>query len=180
MWLHRQLQHTLPAKFPLLPSPREQRWAWTGSGLDILRDTCGFFGPGLDLDTYFWKKLDQDRIRILVWFQGNFPESGSKCHKWWCDGSVSFAIVFIFTKKTKLFCQYVPHSSQSMIILVTLPYIFSCEVEVVSCSCNAGMMLCLLHWVAYLFICLWADTKSIVWTHTLCRTQVDKNRQYRT
>jgi len=28
----------------------------------------------------------------------------------------------------------------------------------------------------YLFI---ADTKSIVWTHTLCRTQVDKNRQYR-
>ena len=30
------------------------------------------------------------------------------------------------------------------------------------------------------FICLWADTKSIVWTHTLCRTQVDKIRQYRT
>ena len=29
----------------------------------------------------------------------------------------------------------------------------------------------------YLFI---ADTKSIVWTHTLCRTQVDKNKQYRT
>jgi len=27
---------------------------------------------------------------------------------------------------------------------------------------------------------LLADTKSIVWTHTLCRTQVDKNRQYRT
>jgi len=29
----------------------------------------------------------------------------------------------------------------------------------------------------YLFI---ADTKSVVWTHTLCRTQVDKNRQKRT
>jgi len=29
----------------------------------------------------------------------------------------------------------------------------------------------------YLFI---ADTKSIVWTQTLCRTQDDKNRQYRT
>jgi len=27
----------------------------------------------------------------------------------------------------------------------------------------------------YLFICLFlADTKSIVWTHTLCRTQVEK------
>jgi len=25
-----------------------------------------------------------------------------------------------------------------------------------------------------------ADTKSIVLTHTLCRTQFDKNRQYRT
>jgi len=25
-----------------------------------------------------------------------------------------------------------------------------------------------------------ADTKSIEWTHTLCRTQVDKNRQNRT
>jgi len=24
-----------------------------------------------------------------------------------------------------------------------------------------------------------ADTKSIVWTHILCRTQVDKSRQYR-
>jgi len=45
-----------------------QRWAWTGSGLDILQDTCDFFGSGLDLDIYFWKILDQDRIRILVWF----------------------------------------------------------------------------------------------------------------
>jgi len=27
---------------------------------------------------------------------------------------------------------------------------------------------------------LLADTKSVVWTHTLCRTQVDKYRQYRT
>jgi len=26
----------------------------------------------------------------------------------------------------------------------------------------------------YLFICLRANTKSIVWTHTLCRTQVDQ------
>jgi len=31
--------------------------------------------------------------------------------------------------------------------------------------------------LVYLFV---ADTKSIVWTHTLCRMQVDKNRQYRT
>ena len=31
----------------------QQRWAWTG--LDILQDTCDFFGSGLDLDIYFWK-----------------------------------------------------------------------------------------------------------------------------
>ena len=45
-----------------------RRWAWTGSGLDILQDTCDFFGSGLDLDIRFEKKVDQDRIRILVWF----------------------------------------------------------------------------------------------------------------
>ena len=32
-----------------------QRWAWTASGLDILQDTCDFFGLGLDLDIDFWK-----------------------------------------------------------------------------------------------------------------------------
>jgi len=62
-----------------------KRWAWTGSRLDILRGTCDFFGSGLDLDIYFWKKLDQGWIRIFVWFlQRNFPESDSRCHKWWC------------------------------------------------------------------------------------------------
>jgi len=35
-------------------------------------------------------------------------------------GSVFFAMVLIFTKKSKLFCQYVLHSSQSMIIRVIL------------------------------------------------------------
>jgi len=34
--------------------------------------------------------------------------------------------------------------------------------------------------IYFLFICLWADTKSIVRTHTLCSTQVDTNRQNRT
>ena len=45
-----------------------QRWAWRGSGLNILQDTCDFFGSGLDLDIYFWKKLDKDSIRIFVEF----------------------------------------------------------------------------------------------------------------
>jgi len=31
-----------------------------------------------------------------------------------------------------------------------------------------------------ILFCLWADTKFTVWTHTLCRTQVDKNRRNRT
>ena len=51
-----------------LKTRRAQRRAWTGSGLEVLQDTCDFFGSGLDLDINFWKKLDQDRIRILVWF----------------------------------------------------------------------------------------------------------------
>jgi len=40
------------------------------------------------------------------------------------DGSVVFAMVFIFTKKSKLFCQYAVHSPQSMIIRVTLSLFF--------------------------------------------------------
>jgi len=72
-----------------------QRWAWTGSELDILQDTCNFFGSGLDLDIHFWKKLDQDRIRILVWFlQRNFPESDSIQHVTNDGGSVFLAMVF--------------------------------------------------------------------------------------
>jgi len=50
-----------------------QRWAWTGSGLDILQDTYDFFGWGLDLDIYFWKNWI--RISIFVWFLWrNFSE----------------------------------------------------------------------------------------------------------
>jgi len=45
---------------------RGEHWAWTGSGLDILQDTCDFFGSGLDLDTYVWKKLDQDICLISI------------------------------------------------------------------------------------------------------------------
>jgi len=81
-----------------------QRWAWTGSGLDILQDTCDFFGWGLDLDIYFWKKLD--RIRIFVWFLWrNFSESDSRCHKWWCCCFLSYD--FYIHKKSKWFCQCV-------------------------------------------------------------------------
>jgi len=55
------------------------------------------------------------------------------------DGdSAFFALVFT------VYCQYVLHSSQSMVIRVTLSLIFSGQVEVVSCSYTAGMLLCLL------------------------------------
>ena len=73
-----------------------QRRAWTASGLDILQDTWDFFESGLDLNVHFWKKLDQDRIRILVWFlRRNFSESDSRCHKrWWqCFLCYGFYIV---------------------------------------------------------------------------------------
>jgi len=42
----------------------------------------------------------------------------------------------------------------------------SCFVLIMWCSCDM-----ILFNLIYLFI---ADTKSIVWTHTLCRTQVDE------
>jgi len=43
-----------------------------------------------------------------------------------------------------LYCHYMLHSSQSMVIRVILSLIFSGQVEVVSCSYIAGMLLCLL------------------------------------
>jgi len=45
-------------------------------------------------------------------------------------------------KKSKLFYQEMLHSSQSMMIRVTLSQFFSREVEVVTCLCNAGMLCC--------------------------------------
>jgi len=58
------------------------------------------------------------------------------------DGaSVFFDMVFIFTIKSKLFCQHVLHSSQSMIIRVTSQYIFSGEVEVASSVARWGVFL---------------------------------------
>jgi len=53
------------------------------------------------------------------------------------DGGSVFFAVFSY-------CQYVLHSSQSMVIRVTSLLIFSGQVEVVSWSFNAGMLLCLL------------------------------------
>jgi len=56
-------------------------WAWTGSALVILRDTCEFFWSGLDLDNHFWKKFGSG-----YWFDFYneiFLRSASRCHKWW-------------------------------------------------------------------------------------------------
>jgi len=54
---------------------------------------------------------------------------------------VFFAMIFIFTKKSKWFCQHVLHLSQSMITPVTLSQFLSGEVEVVGCFYIAGMLL---------------------------------------
>jgi len=53
-------------------------------------------------------------------------------------GSVFFAVF--------LYCQHALHSSQSMVIRVTPSLIFSGQVEVVSCSYIAGMLLCCAEW----------------------------------
>ena len=82
----------------------------------------GFFRSGLDLDIHFWKKLDQNIGFISI---TNFSESDSRCHKWW----LQCFLCYVF-----LCCQYVLHSSQSMVIRVTLVLSFSSQVEVVRCS----------------------------------------------
>jgi len=96
-----------------------QRWVWTGSGLDILQNTCDFFESGLDLDIYFGKNwiktgsgysfdlYNEISMRVIQDVTND---------AWWYRN----VLVFIFTKKSKLFCQYVVHLSQSMIIHVTL------------------------------------------------------------
>ena len=53
-------------------------------------------------------------------------------------------MVAVFSLLCFLYCQYDLHSSQSIVIRVTSSLIFSGEVEVVSCSYLAGMLLCLL------------------------------------
>jgi len=43
-----------------------------------------FFRIRIGFRYTFLKNLDQDRIRIFVWFlRRNFLESDSRCHKWW-------------------------------------------------------------------------------------------------
>jgi len=53
---------------------------------------------------------------------------------------------FSFHKKLKFFIHYVLHLSQSMTIGVAYRKFFSGEVEVISCSYIAGMLLCCAEW----------------------------------
>jgi len=44
-----------------------------------------FFWIRIGFGYLFLKKIGSVRIRIFAWFlQRNFPESDSRCHKWWC------------------------------------------------------------------------------------------------
>ena len=92
-----------------------QRWAWTGSGLDILQDTCDFFGSGLNLDIYFWKKLDQDQDICLI----SMTKSSWEWFKMSQMMMLLFSLLwFLYSQKIKMVLSegYVLHSSQSMII----------------------------------------------------------------
>ena len=98
-----------------------QRWAWTG--LDILQDTCDFFRIRIGFAYTFLKKIgsgqDQD---IGLIFITKFS------WEWFKMSQTMFSLLWF------LHCQYVLHSSHSVIIRVTLSLIFSGQVEVVSCS----------------------------------------------
>ena len=129
--------HWLNAKKKLLTTC--QRWAWTGSGLDILQATY-------DLS-------DQDWIWIFI-----FEKKGSG---YWFDlyneiflrviqdvtndgGSVFFAMVFILSICAAL----ITTNGDSCYLSLN----FSGQLEVVNCSYIAGMLLCLLCWMAYVCV----------------------------
>jgi len=98
------------------PKGMFQRCAWTGSGLDNLQDPCDFFGSGVDLDVYFWKEF----VRTgSGYFFDIYNERSLRVIQDVTNygGRVFFAMVCI--KKSKWFCHYVQHSSQSMIIRAT-------------------------------------------------------------
>ena len=74
-----------------------QRWEWTGWGLDILQDTCNYFGSGLDLDIYFKKNW----IRTGSGYTFDFYKEIflRVIQDVTNDGAVVFfAMIFIFTK----------------------------------------------------------------------------------
>ena len=98
----------------------DQRWAWTGSGMDILQDTSNFVRWGYlflkkNGSGYWFDFCNEIFLSESEWFQ------------------MSQMIVAVFSLLWFLYCQFVLHSSQSVIIHVTLSLIFSSEVEVVSC-----------------------------------------------
>jgi len=101
--------------------------------------------------------LHQDWIWMLI-FEKKWIRTGSG---YWFDSITKFSwewfkmsqmMVAVFPLLWSLYCQYVLHSSQSMVIRVTLSLIFSGQVEVVSCSYIAGMLFCLLRWMAYVCV----------------------------
>jgi len=119
-----------------------QRWAWTGSGLDILQDTCDFFGSGFGYS--FLKKIrsgqDQD-IGLISIMKFSFG---------WFKMSQMMVAVF------------------SLLLLV---FILSVYAVLITINCNSGFIvnfvrpswsskLLLFCWYAALFvvlngICVW-------------------------
>jgi len=93
------------------------------TGLDIVLDAriLAIFWIRIGFGYLFLKNMDQDICLISVtkfswkWFKM------SQRNDWWCFFCfICYDFYSLFTKKSKWFCQYVVHSSQSMIIRVTL------------------------------------------------------------
>ena len=125
----------------------EQRWAWTRSVLDILQDICDFFGSGLDLDIYFWNKLDQGICLISI-------------TKFSCEWFEDVTNVEMMVQVFSLLCFFI-HKKIKMILSVCAALItindnscylivnfFPAQMEEVNCSYVSGYA-ALLCWVAY-------------------------------
>ena len=79
---------------------RGEHWAWTGSGLDILQDTCHFFGSGFDLD-FFLNCIRIGSGYLFVFYNKISRRVMQDVTN--CGGSVFFAMVFICTKNQDCF-----------------------------------------------------------------------------
>ena len=118
--------------------------------------------------------VKQDWIWISC-FEENLIRTGSG-YLFNCNNEIFLRVMFSLLwfyihKKSKLFCQYVLHSSKSMIWFVFLYRNFFPAKEVVSCSYNAGMLLCWLCWVAYAWVM--CRQMFISWGTNLSSTGID-------
>ena len=124
---------------------------------------CATFSKSLNPQNII-KNVSDIRIRIPFPFESSFWISVYGCKLTILpDIQLANRILIIFD---------VLHASQSMVMWVTSSLIFFGQVEVVSCSYIASMLLCLFCWMTY--VCAVLSSESISWVANLSSTGTNK------